>query len=118
MTDPRWLSFDPESDDPAALETLEAYWPNVAEVPADSIGRYLAAAARQCEEFAPALPAEPAPLPDGYHLAQAMQARALWRSGTVGGGDQYGGGEFTVTVFPMDWTVKALLRPKRGPVIA
>lgn len=67
----------------------------------------------QCEEFAPAL-AEGAPVPENYVAAQIMQARALVRSGHVGAGDQAGGYGETVTVFPMDWTVKALLRPRRG----
>lgn len=116
MPDPRWLTFDPDAGD---LTDIEPYWPNVHEVPLEALGPLLEAAARQCEEFAPALPEPPAELPAGYLTAQGMQARALWRSGTVGSNDQFGGGEYTVTVFPMDWTVKALLRPKRGrPVIA
>lgn len=115
--DSRWLSTDPEAGDPYA--DVRAYWPNVDEVPPDALEVVLLAAAAQCEQYAPPLPEQGEPLPTAWLMAQAMQARALWRSGTVGGGDQYGTGEYTVTVFPMDWTVKALLRPRRGrPVIA
>lgn len=67
----------------------------------------------QCERFAPTLP-EGAEIPDNYIAAQIMQARALVRAGIVGTGDQVGGYGETVTVFPMDWAVKNLLRPKRG----
>lgn len=114
----RWLSIDPEAEDPH--DPVRPYWSTVDEVDPEALVPLLAAAADQCAAFAPPppLPA-PAPLPGAWLLAQAMQARALYRSGTAGGSDQYGTGEFTVTVFPMDWTVKALLRPKRGkPVIA
>lgn len=105
-----WLEADPDAPDP--YEDVRPYWPTVDEVDVEALGPLLAAAADQCEEFAPRLPAPP--LPARYLTAQAMQARALWRSERAGGGDQFGGGEFAVTVFPMDWTVKALLRPKKG----
>lgn len=67
----------------------------------------------QCERFAPALP-EGADVPENYVAAQVMQARALVRAGITGSGDQSGGYGETVAVFPMDWTVKNLLRPRRG----
>lgn len=53
-------------------------------------------------------------VPENYVAAQVLQCRALVRAGVVGSGDQTGGYGETVTVFPMDWTVKALLRPRRG----
>lgn len=65
----------------------------------------------QCEAFAPALTG---PIPLRFRQAQAMQARALWNAGHVAQNDQFGGDGMTVTVFPMDWTVKALLRPQRA----
>ncbi|MCB7135357.1 hypothetical protein [Cellulosimicrobium marinum] len=51
-----------------------------------------------------------------FKLAQVLQARALHRSSIAGGNNQIGA-EFPVTVFPMDWTVKNLLRPKTVPVV-
>lgn len=48
-----------------------------------------------------------------YKMALLLQARSLQRSSVTGSGDQIGG-DFPVTVFPMDWTVKSLLRPIPG----
>lgn len=71
----------------------------------------LASARVQCEEYAPELGPDDR-VPDHYLLAQAMQARAIWRSQKAGANDQIGG-DLAVTVFPMDWTVRTLLRPRR-----
>jgi hypothetical protein len=47
-----------------------------------------------------------------------MQARAIWNATKTGPADSLGADGLTVTVFPLDWNIKALLRPKRGcPVI-
>ena len=67
----------------------------------------------QCAEFAPTL-ADGAPVPENWVAAQVLQTRSLVRAGIVGGGDQAGNYGETVTVFPMDWQVKNLLRPMRG----
>lgn len=93
-------------DDPM----IERLWPDA---PYES-GIFLESAQAQCEAFA-----GPVPLPEARHkLALLMQARALHRSTVAGSGDSLGG-EFTVTVFPLDWTVKSLLRPTPGiPVLA
>lgn len=89
---------------------IERLWPDA---PYES-QIFLEAAQEQCETFA-----GPVPTPAARHrLALVMQARALHRSTVAGSGDQMGG-EFTVTVYPMDWTVKSLLRPAPGiPVMA
>jgi len=58
--------------------------------------------------------AEPAEVLDRHKLAQVLQARALARSFTVGDGGMVGPDGETVTVYPMDWTVKRLLRPHRA----
>lgn len=92
---------------------LDTYWP-LAQDEAEfyPLDRLLAAARVQCEAFAPTVPE--GEVPENYRVAQAMQTRALFRSQRAGGGDQFGADGMTVTVFPMDWTVKALLRPKKG----
>ena len=97
---------------------VDAYWPNC-DLDGDELYVVLAAAREQCVAFAPsAPPGEDVEVPESWRLAQAMQARALWRSAVAGGGNRIGGEDLGVTVFPMDWTVKALLRPKAGkPVI-
>lgn len=99
-----------DADDPDGQ--LASAWPGHYELTDAQVDLYLAAAAEQCAAFAPALPAG-APVPDRYRLAQALQARDLARAGTsVGDRDQLGDG--AVTIFPMDWTVKNLLRPTSG----
>jgi len=67
----------------------------------------------QVIEFAPVLAAD-APIPTNYRQGQLMQARALWQSTLANSSDQINGDGFTVTVYPMDRTIKNLLRPKRG----
>ena len=67
---------------------------------------------RQCVAFAPV--PKTALVPERYRRALVMQARALYRATLVGSGDSIGLDGISVTVFPMDWTVKNLLRPKRG----
>lgn len=93
-----------------SLESARANWSEAPESDAD-LYRLLDVARIQCEEFAPAFIGR---APANFRQAQLLQARALWNSGHVKQDDQFGGGQMTVTVFPMDWTVKALLRPKRA----
>ena len=89
-----------------------------------ALSRYLTAAHRQCLDFLPYTTATvdgvttettvvPDPVPANFVLAQIMQARALYRSVLSGSGDAIGADGMAVTVFPMDWTVKNLLRPRR-----
>lgn len=105
-----WLT--PTDDD------LVELWPGSVDLSEDALATHLDAARTQCEDFAPTL-AEGTPVPSAWRLAQALQARALARAGIVGTDNQTGIYGEGVTVFPMDWTVKALLRPKRGkPVVA
>ena len=106
-----WI--DPEADG------LFAEW---RDAPSDDavLARYLGAAHEQCLEFLPHhrdaagawVPRVPDPVPDRLKLAQLLQARALYNAVVTGSGDQQGEGALAVTVFPMDWTVKNLLRPK------
>lgn len=92
---------------------LVALWPGATDYTADDLGFPLWCARLQCERFAPELVAGD-PVPENYVAAQVLQARALVRAGYVGDGDRTGLDEQGVVVYPMDWTVKALLRPKRG----
>lgn len=95
-------------------DDLETYWPQCQEEAYGyQLNPFIVAAKTQCLNFAPALPVG-ADVPESYRLAQAMQTRALWRSQKAGAGNQIGADGMAVTVFPMDWTVKNLLRPKKG----
>ena len=95
---------------------LQDLWPGAIDYigsDTDFLALPLNAARIQCEAFAPTL-ADTDPVPDNYIAAQVLQARALVRAGIVGSGDQMGEDGQTVSVFPMDWTVKLLLRPRKG----
>lgn len=102
-----WLYF---GDDPVVTR----YWPQAADEATETVTALLASSREQCEAYAPAL-ADDVRIPNSWVHAQVLQARALYRSMIAGDSNGVGADGFTVTVFPMDWTVKALLRPKRGP---
>ena len=54
-------------------------------------------------------------IPPSYELAQFRQAQNLYRASVVDAGGQIGEGEsFSITLFPLDWHVKNLIRPNRG----
>lgn len=93
-------------------DQAERHWPDAANLDEETLVDYLEAAYEQCLEFLNGR--EPSVLLHRHRLAQIMQARALARSTSAGSGDQVGPDGLTVTVFPMDWTVKNLLRPRRG----
>jgi hypothetical protein len=93
--------------------SIEVEWPEAARFDDGKLDELLAVARHQVEEFAPAL-VEPEVIPEGYRLAQSMQARALWQAQNTAPGDTQGGENYTVRVYPMDWTIKNILRPQRG----
>ena len=95
-------------------DRLPDLWPGAADLAPAAAEMVLDAARQDCLDFAPAL-TDPDDPPVRYVLAQIHHARALTRAGFVGSNDQGGGYGEGVTVFPMDWHVKALLRPKRKP---
>lgn len=74
----------------------------------------LSAARGQVELFAPVLPADE-PVPANYRRGQVMQTRTLFNSNGIDPtSNSFGTDQFTVTVFPLDWMVKQVLRPRRG----
>lgn len=98
MTTP-WVS----TTDPYMIEL----WPDA---PSEATTELLLAAAQeQCEQYAPT--PVPDPVPARYKQACVLQARATWRSTQAGPGDNLGGDGFTVTAYPMDKTIRSLLRP-------
>lgn len=57
-------------------------------------------------------------IPDGWRIAQLLQARNIWNSGKATPTGDFDGGQYSLTTFPLDWQVRQLIRPKRGvPVI-
>lgn len=96
--------------------TVAQEWPD-APPDINVLGSLVDAAQIQCEAFAPVLP-DGAIVPENYRLAHLMQIRALWQSTQASPQGEIGEGGFAVQVYPMDWTVRALLRPRRGvPVV-
>lgn len=108
--------------------TARPYW---RDMPGDDAVTqlYLEVATVSCLAYAPALdPEDTEPLdpqdeesdlvqsiPAHYFLAIVTQARNLKNAGVapVQGGDFDGSG-YGVTVYPLDWSVKQMLRPERG----
>lgn len=97
-------------------DRLPDLWPGSQDIVPETVGILLEAARTACEKFAPAL-TEPEDPPAHYVIAQAYQARAVARAALAGGQDQIGLDGLAVTVYPLDWTVKQLLRPKGKPVV-
>lgn len=95
-----------------SLEQARAQW---ADAPLDDVFLFqlLDTAKEQCELYAPAL-AVGAVVPTRYVQAQLTQARALYQSTIANQNDNVGIEGFTVRVFPLDFTIRAMLRPKRA----
>lgn len=75
--------------------------------------------------YAPAVPDAVPPaeqvIPDGYRWAHLEHARNIWNARNTDSRGSYGSeeGGFQLVAFPMDWAIKARLRPRRifgGPV--
>lgn len=77
----------------------------------DVLTSLLQAAYELCSAYAPQV--VPSPLPERWKLAQMTQAKNMWDADRESG-DGLGPDGFAIRVFPMDWKVKNLLRPKRG----
>lgn len=95
-------------------------WPEGADLSPDLADVLLTSAREACEAYAPAPPdGADVTIAESWRVAQVMQSRAVYRSFKAGAGDQIGGDGLAVTVFPLDWSVRQLLRPRTGrPVIA
>ena len=101
-----WMSpADQEAD------WLLDVWPSAVGLTPESFALYTSAAQEQCLDYL-GDKAKPE-VKDSWRLAQALQARALMRAADTDSGDGIGPEGMTVTVFPMDWTVKRLLVPER-----
>ncbi|MEV8029637.1 hypothetical protein [Cellulosimicrobium funkei] len=109
MTEP---GPEPEVFGWVTLDEVDGLWPGTDPLPEEFPTVHLMAAYEQCVAFLPE--AEEYPATPSRKLAQVLQARALMRVQNAGDQSSMGPDGFTVTVFPMDWTVKNLLRPKRG----
>lgn len=92
-------------------EEVLSWWED-APLDSDVLIALLQAAYELCATYAPADVAQP--VPETFRRAQYLQAKAMWESERSNAGSSIGAEDFAVPVFPMDWHVKNLLRPKRG----
>ena len=92
------------------LETAREQW---ADAPLEDVFLYqiLETAKAQCIAYAPVVVGFP---PIAYVQAQLLQARAIYQSVIANQNDSSGLDGFTVRVFPLDFTIRAMLRPKRA----
>ncbi|WP_433586369.1 hypothetical protein [Microbacterium hydrocarbonoxydans] len=102
-------------------ETVRAEWEDAEQIGNALLAQLVTAARDAVTAFAPALPAfsptaeQPdQPIPDRYRLGQLMQVRNLWSAVDTASSGDLGGETFTYQPRPLDWHVKALLRPQRG----
>ena len=94
------------------IDDVRDRWPDAVQMDDDELGDYLAAAYAACVAYLP--PSADVEADNAsWRLAQLMQARATWRALRAGTGDNIGSDGLTVTVFPLDWQVRQLLRPRR-----
>ena len=97
------------------LEQARVLWPQAPDEDA-VLFMLLESAKAACIAFAPVLPVGTI-VPVSYRQAQFQQARASWLAMSATMDSSVGDNEFAVTVFPLDWNVKQLLRPKGLPVM-
>ena len=97
-------------------EQAEALWADAANLEPDVLQLLLDSAHTDCVAFLPDGAEDTAPedVPASWKLAEVYQARGRYIAVLAGGDNQVGAAGSTVTVFPLDWQVKQLLRPKRG----
>jgi hypothetical protein len=112
LTTEAWPFVVQGTDGWLTLESARIRW---ADAPADDVTLYklLDAAKLQCQAYAPALLLGARP-PVNYLEAQYLQARALYMSSISNQADSVGVDGYQVRSFPLDWNIRALLRPKKA----
>lgn len=113
MTDPvAWYT-----PDPTGQARLVAAWAGAPVENTEVCNLILTTAKEQVLEYAPA----PGPDDDWettprarFVLAQLQQARNLWNAGNAAGDGETGPDGFTFRPFPLDRTIKAVIRPISG----
>lgn len=106
------------------LEETRDRWRDANAIEDDALQDYLDVAAQQVLAYGPSRIAETIAatgcVPTHYRVAQLMQTRNLWNAIKTDPSSNYQGAEpgFTFTPFPLDWTVKAVIRPKTAVPVA
>ena len=107
------------------IEEARDRWRDAAAIDDEYLQELLDLAQLQVLEFGPqvtadAIAADPTTVPNNYRMAQLTQTRNVWnavKTDPAAGG--FGDEGFVIRPFPLDWTVKNMIRPKRAkPVVA
>lgn len=89
-------------------------WPDAESINEDLLQSLLEVAKVQVTAYAPKI-ADPANIPTHVQLAQLRQAQNLYNAGRVDASGGIGdGSDFIMRPHPLDWHIKAMLRPRRG----
>lgn len=98
----------------------KAVWADARSFPDADLQKLLNSAHKDCFKFLDPIDGidpEPADADDSMKLAEIYQARARYQAiKAAGQGNAVGVEGMTVTVFPLDWQVKQLLRPEAGRI--
>lgn len=102
------------------IAQARARWAGAANLSDVAVYELLTVARDSVLAFAPTVldqwgdPIELTAPPPRYVRAQLMQARNMLNAARVNASGDVGDGDFVVTPRPLDWHVRALLRPQRG----
>ncbi|MCM3778986.1 hypothetical protein [Microbacterium hydrocarbonoxydans] len=113
-------------------DTVRAEWPDAVQIDDGLLGELVIVARDAVIAYAPALPQPSDPsfepgfghgpfggisdenIPTRYRLAQLIQVKNVWNATIASGSGDLGGETYTIQPRPLDWHVKALLRPAVG----
>lgn len=96
------------------LEEAQQDWAGLGVPDATRMQSLLDVSKAECLVFSPVSSTDPDDIPEGHRWAHLAHARNIWNAEKVNpsggiGDDQQG---FALTPFPMDWSIKARLRPR------
>jgi hypothetical protein len=116
LPDVRIVAQDPDSEW-HTLDSIREDWPDGETISDAMLWTLLEIVRQQIAEFGTTLTGTAAL--DATNYAQRVQVRNTWNAAKVSPAGEFGGDEFVIRPFPLDWHVKQILRPKRGvPVVA
>lgn len=102
------------------VEEAQAAWPGLGAPDVEQLQQLLDVSKAECVAYSPVT--DENDIPDGHRWAHLAHARNIWNAqkvnpaGGIGGLD---GSTFALQAFPMDWNVRARLRPRTvfgGPI--
>ena len=112
LPDVRIVAQDPEVTDWHTLDSIRDEWADAEHIPDALLYRMLEVSKGEVLSYGPTL-ADDDVIPSRFKDAQGMQARNRWNARRVSPDGGMGSEEFVIRPFPLDWHVKATIRPKR-----